>query len=166
VANTNYYKSHVEPYVRAQLERRYGVQFSSRTLALTTGGMHEFDAVSSDGSIVTSIKSLSARTRSNKRPAAKYLNCVAELYFLSLVDAPQRLLILTTPAWHAMFTSYIENRLHPGIAIELLELSPELQAEVDRVRDIASAEMAPSRSTLGANPNGTEDPLLTARVPA
>lgn len=143
MANTNLYKTHVEPFVRAELERIHGVAFSSKIIALPTGGTHEFDAVSTDGAIVASIKSLSAKTASGKRPAAKYHNCVAELYFLSLVDAPRRILVLTTPEWHVMFMEYMKGRLVPGVEIELLRLPPELQAEVDKVRDMASNEVSP-----------------------
>lgn len=144
MANTNYYKTHVEPYVRAELERLHGASFSSQTLKLTTGGTHEFDAVSADGSIVASIKSLSGKTSRGRRPAAKYSVCLAELYFLSLVDAPKRVLVLTTPAWHTMFIAYIEKRLAPGLSVELIRLPPEIQAEVDRIKDIASGEVSPA----------------------
>lgn len=143
MADTRYYKTHVEPYVRAQLQAIHGVAFNSRVLRLSTGGTHEFDAVSEDGSIVASIKSLSAKTRRGKRPAAKYSTCLAELYFLSLVDAPKRVLVLTTPEWHSMFERYIEGRLAPGLTVELLKLSPEVQHEVDRHRDVASDEVTP-----------------------
>ncbi len=142
MANTNYYKTHVEPYVRAELERRHGVRFESKILRLTTGGTHEFDAVALDGSIVASIKSLSGKTASGKRPAAKYSTCLAELYFLSLVESPRRILVLTTPDWHTMFTKYIENRLAPGLEIELIHLPSEIQQEVDRVKGLASNEVS------------------------
>jgi hypothetical protein len=147
VANTNYYKSHVEPYVRTELERIYNVAFSSRILTLTTGGTHEFDAVAADNSIVASVKSLSGKTAGGKRPAAKYSTCLAELYFLSLVSAPKRILVLTTPDWHTMFTRYIEGRLVPGVEIQLLRLPTELQAEVDRVTALASGEVSFSRES-------------------
>lgn len=143
MANTNYYKTHVEPYVRSELERIHGVRFVSKVLPLTTGGTHEFDAVAEDGSIVASIKSLSAKTARGRRPAAKYHNCLAELYFLSLVDAPKRILVLTTPEWHTMFAKYIEGRLSPGLGIQLVKLSSELQSEVDKIRDTASEEVSP-----------------------
>ena len=141
MANTNYYKTHVEPFVRAELERIHGVGFVSRVLTLTTGGTHEFDAVATDGSIVGSIKSLSGKTAGGNRPAAKYSTCLAELYFLSLVKAPKRLLVLTTPDFHSMFMRYIEGRLIPGVEIELMKLPVELQSEVDQVAALASGEV-------------------------
>lgn len=144
MADTTFYKTDVEPFVRRQLETIHGMPFESRVLRLSTGGTHEFDAVSHDGSIVASIKSLSAKTKRGKRPAAKYSTCLAELYFLSLIDAPKRILVLTTPEWHTMFERYIDGRLAPGLTIELLALPPDLQDQVDRHRDVASDEVTPA----------------------
>jgi hypothetical protein len=42
-----------------------------------------------------------------------------------------------------MFMKYIEGRLHPGVEVELIKLSPEVQDEVDKVRDFASNEVSP-----------------------
>lgn len=143
MANTQYYKTHVEPYVRAELERRHRVKFASKVLTLTTGGSHEFDAVAEDGSIVASIKSLSAKTGGGNRPDAKYKNCLAELYFLSLVTASRRILVLTTPEWHTMFVRYIDGRLAHGLEIELVKLSSDLQLEVEKIKTLASEEVSP-----------------------
>lgn len=142
MANTKFYKTDVEPHVRGILERDYGQRFHSRHLDLTTGGKHEFDAVSEDGTIVASIKSLSGKTSGGKRPAAKYYACLAELYYLSLVDAPTRLLVLTTPAWHEMFMRHIHKRLAPGLEVILIELPSAMQGEVDRIKALASGEMS------------------------
>lgn len=143
MADTTVYKTHVEPYVRRELERVHGVAFESRVLRLTSGGLHEFDAVSMDDAIVAGIKSLSGKTGGGNRPAAKYDACVAELYWLSLIDAPRRILVLTTPDWHTMFLRYIEGRLLPGLEVELLRLPPDMQAMVDAVRDVARGEVSP-----------------------
>jgi hypothetical protein len=143
MADTRYYKTHVEPYVRAELQRLHGHAFHSKVLTLSTGGTHEFDAVSEDKSIVASIKSLSGKTKGGKNGAARYANCVAQIYFLSLVSAATKMLVLTTPVQHSMFIRYIEGRLVPGVSVELLVLPPDIQAEVDRIRDIASGEVSP-----------------------
>lgn len=152
MADTSIYKTHVEPYVRAELERRYGVKFESRVLTLSAGGTHEFDAVSVDGSIVASIKSHSGKTATGRRPAAKYQACVAEMYFLSLVDAPKRFLVLTTPDWHEMFVRYAEGRRHPDVEILLVALPGDVQAEVDKVRDLASIEVSVVKESATAVP--------------
>jgi len=148
VANTVYYKTHVEPYVREQLERLHGQGFSSKVCRLTTGGTHEFDAVSDDATIVASIKSLSGKTATGKNPAGKIYACFAELYFLTLVEAPRRMLVLTTPDFHEIFTRNLRGRLYPGITVELIVVSPEIQAEIDRIKGIASEEVSPVLGSL------------------
>lgn len=143
MANTVYYKTHVEPYVRRQLEQLHGRRFSSKVCLLSTGGTHEFDAVSDDGTIVASIKSLSGKTATGKNPAGKIYACYAELYFLTLVDAAHRMLVLTTPDFHEIFTRNLRGRLHPGITVELIVVSPEIQSEIDRIKGLASEEVSP-----------------------
>jgi len=143
MANTSYYKTHVEPFVRGELQRLHARHFSSEVIRLPTGGTHEFDAVADDRSIIASIKSLSGKTASGKMPAGKYASCLAELYFLMLTDAPRRMLVLTTPSLHTMFAKYMQGRLHPDLEIELIVVPPEIQAEIDRIRDIASGEVSP-----------------------
>lgn len=62
---------------------------------------------------------------------------------MSLVDAPTRTLILTTPAFHTIFGKRIEGALAPGLRIELIPLPTEMQAEVDKVVANASREVSP-----------------------
>ena len=88
MADTTFLKNEVEEYVRAQLKLEYATTFTSRMLQLVPGGMHEFDAVSADGRIVAGIKASSGLTSTGKNPSGKINSAVAELYYLSLVDAP------------------------------------------------------------------------------
>ena len=50
MVDTTVLKRVVEPFVRRVLAKEFGVRFESRIVALSTGGTHEFDAVSDDGS--------------------------------------------------------------------------------------------------------------------
>lgn len=143
MANTRYLTFEVENYVREQLAQRHGQPFSKRFLKLSTGGTHEFDAVSKDGTIVVSVKAASGLTKSGKNPSAKIQGCIAELYYLSLVSAPTRQLLLTTPAFHKIFVKKIIGALAPGVSVELMPLSSEMQAEVDKVVAAASREVSP-----------------------
>jgi hypothetical protein len=72
------------------------------------------------------------------------------------VKADQRILVLTTPDWHALFMRHIGGRKHPDVEIELVELSPKIQAEVDKVRDIASVEVTVAKP-LGDKPKKMAD---------
>jgi hypothetical protein len=71
VANTSYLRYTVEPWVRDRLAERYGQDFYPRVLPLETGGSHEFDAVSSDGGIVASIKANSGLTSGGNHPTGR-----------------------------------------------------------------------------------------------
>ena len=107
MANTQFIKTDVEPWVRGELERRFIKPFKALPLNLTTGGKHEFDAVSADGTVIVSIKSASGLTAGGNLPQGKFNNAIAEVYFLSLVEAPTRILLVT----NRQFYDLLEKRL-------------------------------------------------------
>ena len=67
--------------------------------------------------------------------------CVADLYYLSLLDAPVRRLVLTNPEFHQIFIKRMAGALPKGVEVKLIPLTPDLQAEVDRVIREASREI-------------------------
>jgi len=142
MADTAFLRYGVEPWVREQLAARYGQAFSSQVLDLTSGGSREFDAVSRDGSVVAAIKTSSGLTSGGKFPGGKVNSCIADLYYLTLVDVPTRLLVLTDPEFHDIFTNRMTGAVANGIDVELLVLPPSIQKRVDQIRDKSSAEMA------------------------
>lgn len=150
MANTSYLRSAVEPWVRAQLADRLAVEFEPKRLRLAPGGLHEFDAVSADGRIVASIKANSGLTSGGKHPTGKVATCLNEIYFLSLVVADRRLLVLTNPAFHAIFTKATAGKIADGVGVMLIELPPPMQAMVDGVTALASQEMSRDESIAAA----------------
>jgi hypothetical protein len=126
MANTAYLRKVVEEHIRGVLRERHGVGFSARFLPLRSGGQHEFDAVSDDGYVIASIKSASGLTAGGRRPAGKVKDCTAELYFLSLVDAPTRMLILTTPSFYDIFIKDMRGKVAEGITVECIPLPPDI----------------------------------------
>lgn len=142
MANTRYLRETVEAWVRQRLEDEHCQRFSAEVLRLGPGGSHEFDAVSEDGSIVCSIKSNSGLTSGRKHPTGKVATCLNEVYFLTLVSAPTRKLILTNPSFYEIFRRTTTGQIAPGIQVVLVPLPPEIQAEVDRVTKEASDEMS------------------------
>ena len=148
MANTSILRYEVEPYVRARLEAEFGQPFAARFLPLLPGGMHEFDAVAADGSVVASVKSASGLTAGGRVPDGKIKNCVAELYYLSLVEAPCRRLILTTPAFFKIFTRKVTGAVAVGIEVVCLPLSADLQEKVNEVVRQASSEVTPARAAI------------------
>ncbi|HOI38246.1 MAG TPA: hypothetical protein PLF11_12785 [Bacillota bacterium] len=141
MADTVYLKRGVEQYVRGTLCEEYGVKFSSKILTLVTGGTHEFDAVSEDGTVVAAIKAAGGKTSGGRFPSGSVKSATAEVYYLSLVSAPLRLLVLTSPEFYGIMSRRLEGRLAPGISLKLIELPPDIQSEVDRIRSIASREV-------------------------
>ncbi len=154
MVNTRYLTTVVEEHVRGALSREYGVQFFKRALPLSTGGLHEFDAVAADGLIIASVKSASGRTAGGKIPSGKIKDCIAELYFLSLVEAPRRVLILTSPKFYDLFVRTMRGKVASGIEVIHLSLPADVQAEVTAVQERASAEVFPvlDRSEQAAAP--------------
>ncbi|MDI6872062.1 MAG: hypothetical protein QME79_12110 [Bacillota bacterium] len=142
MADTRFLKDQVEQYVRAALKGEYGVGFDSRFLKLSTGGRHEFDAVSEDEQIVATIKSSSGKTAAGNLPSGKIQAVEAELYYLTLVDAPVRMVVLTTPQFFDIMRGRLKGKLAPGLHLKLVELPSELQALASRVQQKASREVS------------------------
>jgi hypothetical protein len=141
MANTSLLRYKVEPYIRTQLEDEFGQPFRSLRLQLRGGATREFDAVSEDGTIVVSIKTSSGLTSGGKRPSGKITSCTADLYYLSLLDAPVRRLVLTNPQFHEIFTTVMRGAIAEGVDVVLLPLPSQLQSEVDVVMAEASGEI-------------------------
>lgn len=147
MADTTYLTREVEDYVRSELAQRFDQPISKARIKLRTGGSHEFDAVSSDGTVVASVKSASGRTSGGRAPAGKIKDSIAELYYLSLVEAPTRLLVLTTPEFFDIFRRTTEGAVADGIEVVCIPLPPEMQQQVDAVKRKASEEVSPRRLT-------------------
>ena len=144
MANTAILRYKVEPVIRERLKAEFGHDFTSRVLTLRGGAKREFDGVSADGTVVAAIKTSSGLTSGGNLPGGKINSCIADLYYLSLVEAPVRLLVLTNPEFHHIFLKRMVGAITEGVEVRLFPLDPELQAEVDEVVAAASKEMGPS----------------------
>ena len=141
MANTAILRSKVEPAIRARLAEEFGQPFSSQILTLPGGARREFDAVSADGSVVVSVKTSSGLTSGGNLPGGKINSCTADIYYLSLLHAPVRRLVLTNPEFFAIFTHRMQGAIAAGVDVVLMPLDVNLQAEVDAVIAEASREM-------------------------
>jgi hypothetical protein len=142
LTNTSYLRYVVEPWIRTQLQVLYGQRFESRVLRLHPGGGHEFDAVSEDESVVAAIKTSTGKTSGGNHPTGKVAACLNDIYYLSLIDANVRLLILTNPEFHAIFMKTTTGKIAPGIEVKLITLPADLQIEVSGISQRASDEMS------------------------
>jgi len=144
LANTRILTTDVEEHVRSALSDRFGQPFTERFLTLATGGSHEFDAVSDDLMIVASVKSSGGKTASGRHPSGKVNSAIAELYFLTLINATTKLLVLTSPYFHELFLRTLNLKVADDIRVMLIPLPSELQERVDRVQETASLEVTPT----------------------
>lgn len=148
MAKTIELKTKVEPFVRKWLERDYpGHTFTEKTLPLRkkrdgTYAVHRFDAVSRDNTIVASIKSHSWKTSGGNLPSGKIGQIYQSLYFLELVNAETKLLILTDRETYEGFLAMSDGKVAEDIKISLCLLPPELQLSVTKVQQRASQEMS------------------------
>jgi len=145
VADTSYLKSIVEDHVRAWLAAKFGQPFGLQFLELTgvqgNARRHEFDAVSQDHTIVCGIRTASWKTRSKKRGSGKVQGAYTELYFLNLVPAQHKYLILTDPEFFECFQRETVGRLAMGVGLLHCPLPAELCAEIDAIRKTSRAEL-------------------------
>lgn len=121
------------------LTERQGVAFAKARLPLRSGGVHEFDAVAADGSIVAEVKTAGTMN------AGQLHSCTSALYFLSLVEAPRRVLIMTHRAAHDRFVTLMHGKIVPEVEVEYVVLPHDLAAEVARLRQIAADEITPTQ---------------------
>jgi hypothetical protein len=147
MANTTEY-NRAEDYIREKaLKDQFGQTFVKKRLIVGkkadgTYADHEFDAVSSDGKIVTSIKAHSGRTSGKKNPVGKIMSTFTEVLFLSLVqEGEKKYLILTDPEFYNIFRQKADGKLPIGIQILHLPLPPEVQEQVNKDKEKASSEM-------------------------
>ncbi len=107
---------------------------------------------------MASIKANSGLTSGGNHPTGKVATCLNEVYFLTLVTAASRLLILTNPEFYGIFTRTTSGQIAEGVRVELLALPPEMQAAVDGITRRASEEMGrevvAAASALGAEEAG------------
>ncbi len=150
MADTQFLKFKIEPYVRDRLAERFGKPFRSEFLELSgvegAPANHEFDAVSDDRKVVCGIKTASWTTSGGKRGAGKIQGAYAELYFLDHVDAEQKYLILTDSEFFKNLGRDSKGKLPPNIGLLHCELPDELKKEVEAIRTKSRDEVTPQSS--------------------
>ena len=142
MANTNDLKTLVELYVRDWLTNKYHQPFEERELPLKliTGGEHKFDTISKDQTIVGGIKAISLREIGGVGAGA-IKSAFTELYFLSLVKAERKLLVLTNKGFYELFKRRALGKVLPDTEVIYCELPKILSDRVAEVHKNASAEI-------------------------
>jgi len=135
----------IEKWVRTYwLPEKYAQEFTPRSLTLSPGGKFDFDAVSSDGSIVGNISTSSALTARNKPGVAKMQKLRADMLFLLMVEAKTRLIILTERDMYDRCLREKEaGRIPQEIKFIHVEIPDDLKRRLTESKLIASQEVTP-----------------------
>jgi hypothetical protein len=142
MADTNIIRTQVEPFVRDWLQQKFGVSFKRQRIALKgCEGDHQFDAVSEDLGIVACIRSASGNTSGENRPSGKLAGTFKDLYFLLLVDAATKLLVLTDSEFYDYFARGQKKHIPSTVQVLHCVLPAELEQSVRSMRKNATEEI-------------------------
>ena len=142
MADTNVIRTKVEPFVRGWLQQKFGVAFKRQRIGLKgCEGDHRFDAVSENHRIVVCIRSASGNTSGENRPSGKLAGTFKDLYFLLLVDAETKVLVLTDSEFFEYFSSGQKKHIPPNIQVLHCPLPAEIEQAVRDMRKHATEEI-------------------------
>jgi hypothetical protein len=132
----------VEDWVRQEwMPTKYGMNFYRERLKIRSGGVFDFDAVSGDKKIVATVSTSGAKTSGGKHAVGKILKIRSDMLFLTMVDATQRLVVLTE---HDMYEQCLKEaaggRVPPEIEFAFAALPEELNTRLVVARLKASHE--------------------------
>jgi hypothetical protein len=119
----------------------FNAKFSRERLPIRSGGVFDFDAVSEDHKIVVTISTSGAKTSSGKYAVAKILKLRSDMLFLTMVDASQRVIVLTENDMFEQCKKEAEGgRVPPEITFVCAEIPQELQTKLVNARSKAAKE--------------------------
>lgn len=146
MANTQKIKTHIEPFVRGWLSRKFHRKFEPGEvpLKLIPGGTHRFDAVSSDRKIVAGIRSSVAR-KNAQQEGGKIKSTYTEILFLSQVKTSQKFLIFTNKLFMKKFMKRSLGHYPKSIKLIYCPLPKNLSKVVSYVHQGSSSEIGKRR---------------------
>jgi len=90
--------------------------------------------------IIAGIKSNSFKTAGGNFPSGKFAGLYQELYFLSLVNGKNKLLILTNNDLYTGFLNNSAGKVSKGIQIQFCQLPEDIILKIKFVHENASRE--------------------------
>lgn len=141
MADTNILKC-IEQHVREWCKIKYATECedSEIELRLVTGGAHRFDIVSKNRSIIGGMKT-SALRDNGKIGGGVIKSTYAELYYLNLIDAAIKVMILTDEGYYKYFRRIATGKVAGGIEIVHCSLPREIQEKVAAVHRACRKEI-------------------------
>lgn len=132
----------VEDWIRRNwMPQQFGQKFQRDNLGLSSGGVFEFDAVSEDGKIVSSISTAGAKTATGRHAVGKLMKIRSDMFFLLLAQAQRRLVVLTEPDMFELCQKELKaGRIPPSIEFHRAQIPDDLLRRLKVARDEASKE--------------------------
>ena len=128
------------------MPHKLGQQFSRERVRLSSGGVCDFDAVSSDRRIVAAISTSGAVTAGGKYAVGKLLKIRSDMFFLLLAEAERRIVVLTEKDMYERCIKEVQGgRVPSSIEFVRAEIPLELEARLQISRGTASDEVLPRR---------------------
>ena len=143
MADTTFIKREIEPYVRERLSKEFaGHKFEERPLPLSlAGGMHKFDAVSEDKTIVGNILSNRPFTRTGRENTGGVKKVLNDFHLLSLLpQSIQPILVFTDGDFCVLARKRSKRFGQERIRMLVCPLPDHLQAKLTKVLNTASQE--------------------------
>ncbi len=133
----------VEDWVRKNWMRTtIGATFSRERLRLSSGGIFDFDAVSTNRDIVSVISTSGARTSGGNLAIGKFHKIRSDILFLTLVSAKRRLVVLTEKDMFDQCQKEKEaGRVPQDIEFLCAEIPAELRDQLVTAREKSSREV-------------------------
>ena len=133
----------VEDWVRRNwMPKEFGCSFQRDRVQLRSGGVFDFDAVSTDETIVATISTSGAKTSGGKHAVGKILKLRSDMLFLTMVEARRRIVVLTEGDMYEQCIKEKEGgRVPPEIEFVHAVLPVELDLRLIEARRKASVEV-------------------------
>jgi hypothetical protein len=143
MADTQFIKAKVEPYLREWLAKECGgVGFKERDVKLQTGEPHRFDAVSSDGQIVADFVCNRAKTLPGNENTGAVRKVRNDLTWLNLLPATvrRRILVFTDEQFFKLMQKRGRRSGLEAIVFLCCRLPQDLAEGLAKVLDACSNE--------------------------
>lgn len=143
MADTSVQRKVEDWIVSTWAEPQFGAACYKRRLSLTSGGVFEFDLVCEEKDVVGTVSTSKLAIPSGKMGVGKVTKIRSDIYFLLLVEADRRIVVLTEQDMFDWWKKeQIEKQRVPNnIEFMLVGLPHELRTELEASRKRSSDEV-------------------------
>lgn len=143
MANTQFIKKTVEPFIRDWLRKKFSGEFEERKVTLRSQGKLRFDAVSIDRKIVANIVCNRAYTAAGNENTGGVRKTLNDIQYLNLVRGMRKFLVFTDTEFMDLIQRRAERVGRKEIDFLYCELPQELSENLEKLLDNCSREQNP-----------------------